>query len=143
MRLALLFTLMACTSGEPIQGTVTIRVGNDVTTPDSGAALVDWYEDTKVMVLLGNDGFDCDTTETSPIRHTMLAFSIAPMTGEQHALVQVGFPQGTHYHLDGSTTDVTIDAIDDRVRGTVAFDTTSTTGEAISASGAFDVKRCF
>jgi hypothetical protein len=137
--------LAACgtAAGEPIEGTIAIDVDGELTAPTVGAALPD---DGNIFVILGTRDIDCDTALDDQLkRGTYLTFVIAPEPGAQTPFVSVirVLPGGTH--LNGSTGDVTIDAIAGRITGTLAaFSTTDVDeGIAITASGTFDVAACF
>jgi hypothetical protein len=136
----------ACTddapSGEPIEGSVTIHLGSKTITPEVGAAIKDFNDPTKLLVLIGTEAIDCKTNEQSPIKGTMLLFSITPETGPQQGFVSVAFTNASGGHLNGSSGDVTIDSIDTRVKGSVTFDTTDDEEGPITASGTFDVIKC-
>jgi hypothetical protein len=144
IRFALVFVAACGTAaGAPIAGTITIDVGGDLIAPTVGAAVPD---NGNVFVLLGTRDIDCDTTlEDQLQRGVYLSFVIGPEAGAQTPFVSVirVVPGGTH--LNGSTGDVVIDALDGRVTGSLAnFATTDADeGIEISASGTFDVAACF
>lgn len=139
-------TLGACgtEAGEPIGGDVTITVGDEVIEPTVGAALPDDEDPTKAMIVVGTRDISCATTITSPLkRGTYLMFTIAPEAGMQTVFTSVIRVESSGSHLNGSTGEVTIDGVGDRVTGSVTFDTTDDEVGPITAAGTFDVVRCF
>ena len=133
------------TSGEPIHGSVAIHVGSDTIVPTVGAAVEDLQGDiTKAFVLIGTTGVSCDTDANSVLqRGTYLSFSIDRTPDTTRPLVSVIRVDSSGGHLNGSTGDVAISAVDPRVTGTVSVSTTDDTVGPISATGDFDVIRCF
>jgi hypothetical protein len=133
------------TSGEPIKGSVAIHVGSDTITPSVGAAVEDLQNDsTKALVIIGTDDISCSTDGNSVLaRGTYLSFPIARTPMTQRVLVSVIRVDGSGGHLNGSTGDVVVSSVDNRVKGTVSFSTTDDMVGPISADGEFDVIRCF
>jgi hypothetical protein len=130
--------------GEPISGTLAIDVGGEVTTPTVGAAIPD---SGALLAIFGTREIDCDTTVQDNLeRGVYLSFAIDPATlGAQMPFVSVirVVPGGTH--LNGGPGDLVIDAVDNRITGSVTFATTDVTDEGdipITATGTFDVLSC-
>ncbi len=131
-------------SGEPIEGTITIVVGDQTITPDVGAAIEDPDDSTKALVILGTSDISCSTQINSQLAAgTYLTFQIDPVVGTQSSFVSVLRVSGNSAHLNGSGGDVVIDSVVDRVTGSVTFDTTDDEVGTITADGTFDVIRCF
>lgn len=130
--------------GEPIGGDVTITVGDEVIEPTVGAALPDDQDPTKALIVVGTRDISCATTITTPLkRGTYLMFSIDPAVGMQTVFTSVIRVESSGSHLNGSSGEVTIDSVEDRVTGSVTFDTTDDEVGPITAAGTFDVLRCF
>ena len=154
MKLAVLGVLVAgCNggaSGEPSGGTVSIVVGDKTIAPTVGAAIElvssppSPDDATKAMVILGTSGISCATDLNSRLdAGTYLTFNIPRAAMTLMGFVSVIRVDGSSAHLNATTGDIVIDAIDPRVAGTVSFTTTDDQVGTISASGTFDVIRCF
>ena len=148
-RLGALAAIAAAACGgdneEPIAGDVAIGYGDETITPTVGAALDSGDGDpNKALVVIGTRGVSCETTNASNLRKgTYLTFTIDRVVGSQSPFVSVIRIDSGSAHLNGSAGQVTIDAIEDRVTGSVVVDTSDAEIGAISAAGTFDVVRCF
>lgn len=136
--------IAACGSdpGEPIGGSLGIEFDGELVIPTVGATVLD--SATTARVILGTRDINCQTTDDDPLeRGTYLVFTIDVEPTAQTPFVSVirVVPGGTH--LNGGPGDVTIDAIDDRVTGSVTLATTDDAIGLITADGTFDVARCF
>jgi len=140
--------------GEPIDGDLVIMLGDAVIDPSVGAAIeacVDTNcnetDPTKMLVVIGTRDISCESTVQSALKQgTYLTFTVDRVPATQSAFVSVirVVPGGAH--LNGSSGDVVIDAVDDRVTGSLTFDTEDDDDGVIlpiTAAGTFDVIRCF
>ena len=133
-------------SGEAIGGTVTITVGTESVAPDVGAVIPDPdpANTSKAIVILGTRDISCATElDTRLGKGVYLSFTIDRAPATQMGFVSVIRVEAAGAHLNGSTGDIVIDAVTDRVTGSVMFDTVDADGTAISAEGTFDAIRCF
>ncbi|MBS1119832.1 MAG: hypothetical protein H6Q90_2060 [Deltaproteobacteria bacterium] len=131
-------------SGEPIDGTIAITVSGETITPDVGAAIDDPDDATKALVILGTRDISCSTRINSRLAAgTYLTFAIDRTMGTQAGFISVIRVEGGSANLNGSPGEVIIDGIADRVTGSLTFDTTDDQVGPITATGTFDVRRCF
>jgi hypothetical protein len=149
MKIAAFVLLAACTSskgGEPQMGTASATYGTDTKMLATGSAIKDIDTAGNMLVQLGDGGVDCSTNLSAsfPPDGMYVAISV-DMTNPgtfPNAPIQVLHSSGNH--IDAEITDgmVTIDAIDTRVTGSVMLSLTGSSGP-VSATGTFDVKKCF
>lgn len=149
MRIIWAIALAACggTSGEPIGGDVSISFDGDTQPFVVGAVIEDEDVPGNMVVQLGTDEIDCDTNLDSLFLPdgVFLTFSVeeAPGTYEDGFISAIR-ADGNSIHLNASTGSVTIDAVGDRVTGTLTeFSTTDDDVGEITAVGTFDVLKCF
>jgi len=148
-RLVVFAVVAACGTdnpGEPVKGTIAVTYGTEMPAMKVGAAIQDEQTPANMFVMIGTGGVSCATTFKSVIpTGTFVSFSVDKTAPWPHpsAFVEVFKSTGNQLHLSGSTGDVTIDAIADRVTGSVTMMTTDNMVGMIAASGTFDVKRCF
>jgi hypothetical protein len=146
---ACLLVIGCGTSGEPINGDVSIHYGTDTPKFVVGAAVQDRNKPANMLVQIGSDNVDCSTyldvffTLSDP-SGTFVYFSVDKTTPGTQAQNTVAVMQsdGNHTSINESTGTVTIDAIGKRVTGSVTFMTTDTMIGAIVVSGSFDVLSC-
>jgi len=143
-------------SGEPIDGTVAIMVGDTTITPTVGAAiefrsnsmLVDGAlvrdHRVKTLVVIGTTDVSCSTNINSQLAQgTYLSFEVSRTPGMQSSFGSVIRLEMGSSHINSEMANVVIDSIDPRVTGSVTFITTDDMVGPISAAGTFDVIRCF
>jgi hypothetical protein len=141
--------LVACgTSGEPMNGDITLMYGDSNPKLIVGAAVEDADAPGQMIVEMGDDNVDCGTnfSELSfGTSGTFVYFSVDATTpGTQSDLfITVMRSSGNHLSSNSSDGMVTIDAVSPRVTGSIMFDTNDQDVGPISVSGSFDVKRCF
>jgi hypothetical protein len=138
--------LAACGAedGLAISGDLAFTVGAETITPTVGAVIADSDPD-KVLVVIGTRDISCSTKLESPLRKgTYVAMVIDPMIlGPQaEALVTVIRVESSATLFDSATSEVTIDAVQDRLTGSVNFMIQDETEEVITATGSFDVANC-
>jgi hypothetical protein len=145
-----LATLAACgDSGEPMKGDVVVTYGSSTPKMDVGTAVQDEESPGKMLVQFGTDEVDCDSyldvfLDFDLPSGTFIYFSVDKMTGT-YASASVSAMKNTKNSTSINSTNgmVTITAVEPRVTGTVTFTTTDEEVGVISATGSFDVKRCF
>lgn len=126
-----------------MSGTVEIVVGGNAVKPTSGAALENENDPSRMEIWFGNSGIDCNTSTENTPKGTSFTTSVPKMIGQHDASGSVWRASSTSLHVNGSDAAVTIDAIEDRVTGSVVFDTTDDEDGLITVMGTFDVVRCF
>jgi hypothetical protein len=148
--LAIAVCMVGCggDSGEPIEGTITIGYGDDMITPDVGAALHEPDSPPNLMfIIIGTNAVDCGIDfETFDARGTFVLFDVDNTAPATHNDTSISVVRNTSnsFSLNGSFGTVVIDSIGtDRVTGSVTFSTTDEEVGAITAMGTFDVARCF
>ncbi len=151
MRIIWALALAACgSSGEPIEGDISINYGGDAIGFAVGAVIEDENTPGQMLVQLGTDKIDCDTNLDNLFSFnnpegTFLFFSVVPEPGTYtDGFVSVMHTDGGSTRINATNGSVTITTVDGRVTGTL--DELSTTDEAvgeITASGSFDVLKCF
>jgi len=134
-------------SGEPIKGDIAIQYGADSPDLKVGSVIEDENDPGKMLVQIGTEEVDCDTRLDSlfgtPVG-TFVYFSVDQAPGSYPGtFVQAAHRAGNSISVNLSDGDVTIDAIEPRVTGSVTFMTTDQDVGDISVSGTFDVFRCF
>ena len=130
--------------GEPITGTLSIDYGTHIT-PGVGAVLENPMAPDEVYVLIGTSGVDCgtDLEHDHPDNGTYVLFSVAPVVGAVTPFVSVIRVEPQHLGSNSTSGDVTIDAVGERLTGSLAnFSTTDNEVGTISAAGTFDVLNC-
>jgi hypothetical protein len=140
------------TSGETANGTAMIDFIGDQSTISVGAALAEADSPGKMLVVFGTNHIDCGfdpQSDSLPESGTYVSFSASATTPGTDAQAQVSVEKITSSSIDGysSNGSVTIDAIADRVTGSIQFTDMSQdengNPETVSVSGTFDVKKCF
>ncbi|MBA3464262.1 MAG: hypothetical protein H0T46_30195 [Deltaproteobacteria bacterium] len=142
--------LAACgDSGEPMKGDVVVTYGGSSPKMDVGTAVQDEETPGKMLVQFGTDEVDCDSyldvfLDFNLPEGTFVYFSVDKMAGT-YASASVSAMKNTSRStsINSTTGMVTITAVEPRVTGTVTFTTTDEEVGVISATGSFDVKRCF
>lgn len=149
-QLLLVVGIVGCgTSGEPLEGDVSVDYGGDRPDLAVGSAVVHRDDTANMLVQLGSDDVDCETYLDelflfSGPEGTFVYFSVPQTTGTHaQAYVAVMKSEDNSSHTNIASGMVTIDAVEPRVTGSVTFSTTGDDVGAISVSGSFDVKRCF
>lgn len=141
--------LVACgTSGEPMNGDITVMYGTSAPKMIVGAAVEDMSEPGHMLVEMGDDNVDCGTNFSELSfgnSGTFVYFSVDGTTPGMQSDAWVTVEHSSGRHVSSNSTDgmVTIDAVSPRVTGSVTFQTTDDDVGTISVSGSFDVKRCF
>jgi hypothetical protein len=139
--------LAACGSGEPMSGTIAVQYGSDNVAMEVGAVVVDDSDPNQMLVQMGSREIDCDTQLDSLFgvpRGTFVFFSIDQAAGTYMATtVSAARREGNSISVNISSGDVIIDAVGERVTGSVTFETTDDEVGTISVSGTFDVFKCF
>lgn len=149
MRIALFALLAACTSskgGEPQMGTASATYGTTTKMLLTGSAIVDVDTSGNMLVQLGDGGVDCSTNLNAsfPPAGLFVTMSVSSANPGMYttAAIQVMLSSGNHIDAQISDGMVTIDSIDTRVAGSIDFSTSGSSG-TVSATGTFDVKKCF
>ena len=147
MRTIALLLLVGCgDSGEPLKGDITVQYGDESPDLKVGTVIADESEPGNMLVQIGTEEVDCDTRLDSlfgtPVG-TFVFFSVAQAAGTYMPFVSVGHRAGNSTSVNISDGEVTIDAVEPRVTGSLTFDTTDDEVGTISVSGTFDVFRCF
>lgn len=142
--------LVACgdDKGEPIAGDLTITYGDEVIAPTVGAAIPNEAsgedDPTKALVLIGTRGISCGTSLATTLRRgTYVSFPIDRAAGLQTPSVSVIRVDSNVANINGATGEVTIDAVGDRIIGSVTSDMQDPDIGTIAVTGTFDVIRCF
>jgi hypothetical protein len=152
MRIIWALALAACggTSGEPIEGDVSINYGGDTIDFIVGAVVEDENTPGQMLVQLGTDKIDCDSNLDNLFSFnnpdgTFLFFSVDQEPGTYtDGFISAMRADGGSTHINSSTGSVTIEIVGDRVTGTVdEFSTTDDEVGEITAGGSFDVLKCF
>jgi hypothetical protein len=147
MRFLAFVMLAACGSGEPMNGTITVQYGSDSVGMEVGAVVADEDDPNKMLVQMGSREVDCDTQRDALFggpRGTFVFFSIDQAAGAYtQTPVEAAHREGNSISVNFSTGDVTIDAVGERVTGSMTFETTDDEVGTISVSGTFDVFKCF
>lgn len=149
-----ILALLACGAcggieGDPIEGTVEIQYGESSPDLVVGSVVEDDNTPGLMLVQLGSDNVDCDTyldvfLSFSNPEGTFLYFSVDRLPGTYtDGFISAMRSDGGTTKINASSGSVTIDAVEPRVTGSVTFETTDDEVGTISASGTFDVKRCF
>jgi hypothetical protein len=147
--IALLLIGCGGTSGEPMQGDVTVHYGSSTPKMVVGTAVEAMDEPGKMLVQFGTDDVDCDSYLDVfldfSVPHGTFVYFVVDQTPGVHAQAEVSTMKSTSSHIGINSTSglVTIDAVDPRVTGSVTFTTTDEDVGEIAVSGSFDVKRCF
>lgn len=135
--------------GEPQLGDATLQWGPSPKMMATGAAIMDPKNAGKMRIQLGADHVSCSTDldKNLPPQGDYVYFSTAPATGaDPNATVTVIHYAGSHINLDITGGQSQIDAVSDRVMGTITFSTTDSdagTPDTVTMTGSFDVKKCF
>lgn len=142
--------LIGCgSSGDPIKGDVAINYGGDSPDLKVGSVVEDQNDPTKMVVQVGTQDVDCSTYLDVFISFnlpsgTFLYFNVDKVPGAYPtASVSAMHNSSNNIKINSGTGMVTIDTIAPRVTGGVTFDTNDQDVGAITASGSFDVVRCF
>ena len=145
--LAMLGVLAACgdEGGEPMGGTLAIDWGEDHVVPTIGTTFEDPDDPTQMYVLVGtSSGLDCGTDLQSSIdKGTYVMFGAdrtAP--GATTTLVTVVRVEPGSAQFRGTSSPITIDAIGERVTGSLTMEYADDEVGRIAASGTFDVINC-
>jgi hypothetical protein len=139
-----LATTAACAAvpGEPMEGTLVIEYADLVVEPIVGAAIRD--VGGNALVVVGTRDISCQTIVQSQLRRgTYLSFSIEPMLGSHAPFVSVIRVVPGGIHINGTTGMVELERVDGRIAGSVEVDAEDAELGPITASGTFDVRRCF
>ena len=143
-----LFALAACGGGgggEDIAGTITFEYGSTHIVPDTGVALQDDRVDPEsYVIMLGDLDIDCDFLDSRVRDGTFLTIQLPlpPAAGMSTSFVFMTHIEDQSASTNGTTSDVTITTVGDRIAGMVTFSTTDDEVGAITASGTFDVFSC-
>lgn len=133
--------------GEPQHGTASAQYGTTTHAMTVGAAILDPNVAGNMIVELGNDNVSCgvDLDNEFPPSGLYVYFSVSKTTPgtDANATVTVISSSGNNIDADTSNGTVTVDAIDTRVTGSVTFSSSTQTVSTITATGTFDVKKCF
>jgi len=133
-----------------MEGTIAIQYGSSSPDLVVGAAVQDENAPEKMLVQVGSNNVDCDTyldvlfSFDSP-EGTFLYFSVDKVPGEYpDGFISAMHSEDNSTKVNATSGSVTIDSVDGRIIGTVnTFATTDDEVGDISASGTFDVVRCF
>jgi len=135
--------------GEPIEGDITMQYGGDSPDMKVGTVVQDENDPNSMLVQIGTQGVGCDTYLdvffSFDVPHgTFLYFSVDKAPGTYTGtFVSAMRSTGNSIKINSAQGDVTIDAVEPRVTGSVTFSTDDDEVGTISASGSFDVLRCF
>jgi hypothetical protein len=142
--------LAACgEDGVPMKGDVTLSYGSSKPGMKYGTAVAAEDSPNQMLVQFGSGGIDCDTyldvfLDFSLPDGTFLYFVVDRTPGTHpQASISVMKNDDNSTSINSSSGSVTIDAVGDRVTGSVTFSTTDDEAGQITASGSFDVKTCF
>ena len=134
--------------GEPLMGNVAVQYGTAMPDMTTGSAVQSHDNPMQMVIQIGSDHVDCSTDLSGTFfteQGTYVFFNAdktMPSTNAQ-ADITVENVSGNHIDLNGATGTVTISTIDTRVTGSVMLTTTDSMVGTITATGNFDVKRCF
>jgi hypothetical protein len=138
-------------TGEPLMGDVTLEYGSD--RPDlvvGSAVLTEGQDGMQMLVQLGSDEVDCETDLDELFlfdgpEGMFVYFAVEPMPMvHPMAIVNVMKSDGHETLINASTGMVVIEAVGDRVTGTVSAMIVDDEGVGtIRVAGGFDVKKCF
>lgn len=147
-RVAIAVGLVGCGGGEPISGDITMTYGSD--RPEMVVGSVVQHQDSDDMLIqIGTDDVDCDTyldvfLDFDLPKGHFVYFSVPKAPGTySDGSVSVLRSKSRDISINSSSGDVTIDAIEPRVTGSVTFTTNDEDVGEIAVSGTFDVIRCF
>jgi hypothetical protein len=151
MRIFLLAMVLAAgcgesVSGETANGTLQINFGDSETDGAVGVAIQDPDVPGNMGIVIGGNHIDCAFDEQTFFeKTTFVAFSADKTTPGTDANASVNVTEITSksYSSDTANGTVTIDAIADRVTGSVSFTHADADDGTISVTGTFDVKKCF
>jgi hypothetical protein len=151
MRYAWLIFCLGCggTSGEKLEGDVSIAYGSSSPDLVVGAAVQDENVPGEMLVQIGSDNVDCDTyldhfLDFDLPSGTFVYFSVPKVAGAHpQNTVAAMKTSGNSTSVNLGTGAVTITASEPRVTGTVTFTTTDEDVGTIAVTGSFDVVRCF
>jgi hypothetical protein len=135
--------------GEPMEGTLEMQYGDTTADFVVGAAVEDENTPGLMLVQVGTDNVDCDTyldvflSFSNPEGHFLyFSVDVAPGTYTD-GFISAMQSEGGSTKINSTSGSVTIDSVDGRIVGSVEVDTTDDEFGTISASGTFDVVRCF
>lgn len=146
----LLLLLVGCDSekGEPIEGTITMQYGEQTPAMVVGSA-VQHEGDDNMLVQIGSKTVNCGTyldvflDFDAPGGH--FVYFDVPKTPGTYDMNSVTVDRNTSNESRGYQAfgDVVIDAVGERVTGSLTFTATDDEIGTIAVSGSFDVLRCF
>jgi hypothetical protein len=116
---------------------------------DVGAAIADTQDPTKMIVQLGSDHVTCSMDllhgMSFPPQGSYIYFEFDRMTPGTDAMANFGTVDfaGNKINIDQGQGTAHVTAIDSRVTGDLTYSSPNGTGGPITASGTFDVKKCF
>lgn len=145
--LAMLGVLAACgdEGGEPMTGTLAIDWGEDHVVPTIGTTFENPDEPTQMWVLIGtSSGLDCGTDLQSTIDKGVYVMFSADRTapGSTTTLITVIHVEPGSAQFRGTSSPIVIDAIGERVTGSLTMESTDDEVGRIAAAGTFDVINC-
>ena len=141
--LALLIACGGGDDGEPIDGSIVITVGSDTVTPSVGAALVDADDPNDMVIMIGTADLSCSTDfDAAPPKGTAFFATVPQTVGTHDTSGWLSRSSNGSLSLNGSGATVIVDGLDDRVTGSIEFDTTDEDDGEITVSGTFDVISC-
>jgi hypothetical protein len=135
--------------GEPIEGDIAIQYGDSSPDLVVGTAVQDENDPALMLVQIGSNNVDCDTyldrlfSFTNP-EGTFVFFSVDQAPGAyDDGFVAAMRSDNNNTKVNQAPGSITIDTVEPRVSGSVTFSTTDEEVGEITASGTFDVLRCF
>jgi hypothetical protein len=135
--------------GEPMDGDIALHYGTANKTFEVGAAVPDKDDTNQLIVQLGTDNVDCKTYLNELVlfggpKGYFVYFGIDAAMPKAYDNAYVSVEHTTDRSSKTNIADgaVVIDAIADRVTGTVMFDTTDDELGKITVTGSFDVLNC-
>jgi hypothetical protein len=135
--------------GEPQNGTAMVAFNTRTELMDVGAAIADKQDPTKMIVQLGTAHVTCSMDllhgNSFPPQGSYIYFQFDNMTPGTDTMASFGTVDfvGSHININVGPGTAHVTAIDTRVTGDLTFSTNDGPGAPITASGTFDVKKCF
>ena len=133
--------------GESLRGTIELDYGSEKPNLAVGAAIPNPEIANDMVIALGTNDIDCRTTlfdlDNNPPDGTFVLFSVDKEIRASTPPVIVMDVVDMMKAIEAGGGNVSITAIDTRVKGNVSFATSDPVIGTIRVTGTFDVVRCF